>query len=131
MVYMPIEYLVRDDGMFVHAIATEPLLTEHVLEFLDRVSQDSRVKPGYIMLFDESRILESHIDTKGLEVIVARQESVQVKRPSKLAIVAGPGSAFPRALEYEKMVSPEKEKVIVFHNEHVARRWLGVPPGDQ
>ena len=128
---MPISYLVRNNGMFVHAIATEPLTTQHVLEFQDVVTLDIWVKPGYTMLFDESRILESHIDAEGLEAIVARQESVQVKRPSKLAIVAGPGSAFPRALEYERMVSPEKEKVIVFHNEHVARRWLGVPPGDQ
>jgi hypothetical protein len=113
---MPINYSVRDNGMFVHALATEPRTTQQVLEFQDVVTQDSRVKPGYIMLFDESQILESRIDAKGLEIIVERQESAQIKRPSKLTIVAGPGSAFPRALEYEKMVSSEKEKVIVFHN---------------
>jgi len=128
---MPIKYLVSSNGMFVHAVATEPLYTEHVLELEDCLTQDSRVKPGYIMLFDESRILESHIDTKGLEVIVARQKSPQAKRSSKLAIVAGPGSAFPRALEYERMISQDREKVIVFNNEHVARKWLGVSDSDQ
>ena len=128
---MPVDYSVSKDGMYVHALATEPLTTEHVLELQDAITQDSRVKPGYSMLFDESRIAESHIDTKGLEVIVARQKAPQAKQISKLAIVAGPGSAFPRALEYERMISPEKEKVIVFHNEEVARRWLGVSPGDQ
>jgi hypothetical protein len=128
---MPIDYSVSSDGMFVHAVATGTLTTEDVLEFQQAVWQDSRVKPGHKMLFDESRISESRIDTQGLQGIVARQESDEAKRPSKLAIVAGPGTSFPRALEYEKMVSPEKEKVIVFHHEDVARKWLGVPRSDR
>jgi hypothetical protein len=128
---MPIDYLVSDNGMFVHVIATEPLTTEEVLEFQDCITLDSQVKAGFRALFDESRILESHIDTEGLKKIVAREESAQVKRPSKLAIIAGPGSAFGRALEYVKMVSPEKQKVLVFNNEQVARQWLGVPDSDE
>ena len=127
---MPVTYSVKNNGMFVHAIATEPLYTEHVLELQDALRQDDRVKPGYIMLFDESKIEESHIDTRGLKTIVAREKSKQAKRPSKLAIVAGPGDAFPRALEYEKMVSPETEKVIVFHNREIAMHWLDVPEDD-
>jgi hypothetical protein len=123
---MPLTYSVSSDGMFVHAIATEPLTTEHVIEFQKALWQDSRVKQGFKALFDESRIAESHIDPQDLQVIVAREESDQAKRPSKLAIVAGPGSAFPRAREYEKMVSPEKEKVIVFNHEDVAKQWLDV-----
>ena len=122
---MPITYTVSSDGMFVHAIATEPLTKDHVFEFLDDVWQDSQVKPGHEMLFDESHILESHISTEDLQAIVAKQESNPAKRHSKLAIVAGPGSAFPRALEYEKMVNPAEATVIVFHNEDVARQWLG------
>lgn len=127
---MPIDYSVSNDGLFVHAIATEPLTTEHVIEYQKAVWQDSRVKPGYTMLFDESRILKPRIDEQGLQVIVARERSDEAKRPSKLAIVAGPGSAFPRALEYKKMVSPEKEKVIVFNQEDIARQWLDVPRSD-
>lgn len=124
---MPVDYSVKGNGMFVHVIATEPLTTEHVCELQDAVWQDDRVKPGYTMLFDESKILEPRIDTQGLETIAEREKSDQAKRPVKLAIVAGPGNAFSRALEYEKMVSPEIEEVIVFHNEHVARHWLGMP----
>ena len=127
---MPVTYSVKNNGMYVHAIATEPLFTEHVCELQDAIRQDDRVKPGYAMLFDESQILESHIDTQGLKTIVAREKSKQAKRPSKLAIVAGPGDAFPRALEYEKMVSPDKEKVIVFHNREIAIQWLDVPEDD-
>jgi hypothetical protein len=127
---MPITYSVSSDGMFVRAVATEPLTTGHVLEFQRALRQDSRVKPGFKALFDESQISVSRIDTPGLQAIVAMQESDQAKRPSKLAIVAGPGSAFPRALEYEKMVSPDKEKVIVFNHEDIARKWLDVPHGD-
>jgi hypothetical protein len=123
---MPVDYSVHHDGTFVHAVAREPLHTEHVLEFQKNVWRDDRVKPGYKLLFDESRISESRIDAKGLEVIVSREMSDRANRPSKLAIVAGPGTAFPRALEYEKMVSPEKETVIVFYSEDVARKWLGV-----
>jgi hypothetical protein len=85
------------------------------------------VKHGYTVLFDESRISEPRISTEDLQVIVARQDSNPAKRLSKLAIVAGAGIAFPRALEYENMVSPDKEKVIVFNHEDVARKWLGVP----
>jgi len=128
---MPIDYSVSSDGMFAHAIATEPLTTEEVLAFQKDLQHDSRVKPGFKALFDESRIAESRIDEQGLQAIVARQESDQAKRPSKLAIVAGPGSAFPRALEYEKMVAPAQETVIVFHNEDIARKWLGVPSRDR
>jgi hypothetical protein len=124
---MPITYSVSSDGMFVHAIATEPLTKEHVFAFQDAVWQDSRVKHGYTVLFDESRISEPRISTEDLQVIVARQDSNPAKRLSKLAIVAGAGIAFPRALEYENMVSPDKEKVIVFNHEDVARKWLGVP----
>lgn len=127
---MPVTYSVKNNGMFVHAVATEPLTTEHVCEFQDALWQDDRVKAGYIVLFDESHIEESHIDARGLKTIVAREKSKQAKRPSKLAIVAGPGSAFPRALEYEKMVSPDTEKVIVFHNREIAMQWLDVPEGD-
>ena len=128
---MPITYSVSSDGMFVYAIATEPLIKDHIIEFLDTAWQDSRVNPGHTMLFDESRIREPHISTEDLQAIIAKQESKQAKRYSKLAIVAGPGSAFPRALEYEKMVNPAQATVIVFHNEDVARRWLGVPHSDQ
>ncbi len=128
---MPLDYSVSSDGMFVHAVAKEPLTTEHVIEFQKAVWQDSRVKPGYKMLFDESRISKPRIDEQGLQLIVAREKSDEAKRPAKLAIVAGPGSAFPRALEYEKMVSPEKENVIVFHHEDIAKQWLGVPRSDQ
>ena len=128
---MAITYSVSSDGLFVHAIATEPLTKDYIFEFLENVWQDSRVKPGHTMLFDESRISAARISAEDLQAIVAKQESNPAKRPSKLAIVAGPGSAFPRALEYEKMVFPEKEKVIVFNHEDVARKWLGVPRGDQ
>jgi hypothetical protein len=128
---MPLDYSVSSDGLFVHAIATELLTKDYIFEFLEDVWQDSRVKPGHTMLFDESRILAARISAEDLQAIVAKQESNPAKQPSKLAIVAGPGSAFPRALEYEKMVSPEKEKVIVFNHEDVARKWLGVPRGDQ
>ena len=128
---MAITYSVSSDGLFVHAIATEPLTKDYIFEFLEDVWQDSRVKPGHTMLFDESRISAARISAEDLQAIVAKQESNPAKQPSKLAIVAGPGSAFPRALEYEKMVSPEKEKVIVFNHEDVARKWLGVPRGDQ
>ena len=128
---MPVTYTLSSDGMFVHAVATEPLTKDHIFEFLDTVWQDSRLKSGYKMLFDESRIAESRISTEDLQAIVAKQESNPAKQPSKLAIVAGPGSAFPRALEYEKMANPLQATVIVFHNEDVARRWLGVPHSDQ
>lgn len=128
---MSITYSVSSDGTFVHAIATEPLTKEHVFAFQQAVWQDSRVNPGHTLLFDESRISEPCISTEDLQAIVAQQESDQAKRPSRLAIIAGPGSAFPRALEYEKMVTPEKEKVIVFHHEDVARKWLGVPYSNQ
>ena len=128
---MPITYTVSSDGMFVHSIATEPLTKDHIFKFLDDVWQDSRVKPGHEMLFDESRIAESRISTEDLQAIVAKQESNPEKRHSKLAIVAGPGSAFPRALEYEQMIAPAKETVIVFHNEDVARQWLGRTSSDQ
>jgi hypothetical protein len=117
--------------MFVHAIATGTLTTEEVLKFQKDLQKDSRVKPGYKMLFDESRISESRIDEQGLHVIIAREKSDEAKQPSKLASVAGPGSSFSRALAYEKMVSPEKENVIVFHNRDVARQWLGVAHSDQ
>ena len=128
---MPTTYTVSSNGMFVHVIATEPLTKDHVFEFLDTIWQDSRVKSGYTMLFDESRIAESRISTEDLQAIVAKQESNPEKPHSKLAIVAGPGSAFPRALEYEQMVNPAQATVIVFHNEDIARQWLGVPPSDQ
>ena len=127
---MPVDYAVKNNGMFVHAIATEPLYTKDVIEFQDALWQDDRVKPGYIILFDESKISESRIDAQGLETIVAKEESEQAKRPAKLAIVAGPGSSFPRALEYEKMISPNTERVIVFHNRDIAIHWLGIPEGD-
>ena len=127
---MPVDYAVKNNGMFVHAIATEPLYTKDVIEFQDALWQDDRVKPGYIILFDESKISESRIDAQGLETIVAKEESEQAKRPAKLAIVAGPGSSFPRALEYEKMISPNTERVIVFHNREIAIHWLGVSEGD-
>ena len=127
---MPITYTVRSDGLFVHAIAREPLITEEVLAFQKDLQQDSRVNPGFKALFDESRILTPRIDEQGLQVIVAKETSDEAKRPSKLAIVAGPGGAFIRALEYEKMVAPAKEIVIVFHNEDIARQWLGVPLSD-
>lgn len=127
---MPVDYAVKDNGMFVHAVATEPLTTEDVCEFQDALWQDDQVKPGYTILFDESKILESRIDAQGLKTIVAREESEQAKRPAKLAIVAGPGSSFPRALEYEKMISPNTERVIVFHNREIAMHWLGIPEGD-
>jgi hypothetical protein len=128
---MPITYSVSSDGLFVHAIATEPLTKDYIFEFLEDVWQDTRVKPGHTMLFDESRILEARISTEDLQAIVAKQESKQAKRYSKLAIVAGPGSAFPRALEYEKMVNPSQATVIVFHNEDIARQWLDIPHSDQ
>lgn len=128
---MPVTYTLSSDGMFVHAIATEPLTKDHIFEFLDTVWQDSRLKSGHTMLFDESRIAEPRISTEDLQAIVAKQKSKQAKRYSKLAIVAGPGSAFPRAIEYEKMVNPSQATVIVFHNEDVARQWLGVPPSDR
>ena len=124
---MPVDYAVKNNGMFVHAIATEPLYTKDVIEFQDALWQDDRVKPGYTILFDESKISESRIDAQGLEAIVAKEESEQAKRPAKLAIVAGPGSSFPRALEYEKMISPNTERVIVFHNREIAIHWLGIP----
>ena len=127
---MPVTYSVKNNGMFVHAVATEPLYTEQVCELQEVLRQDDRVKPGYIMLFDESHIEESHIDTRGLKTIAAREKSKQAKRPAKLAIVAGPGTAFPRALEYERMVSPDREKVIVFHSKEIAIHWLDVPEDD-
>jgi hypothetical protein len=128
---MPITYSVSSDGLFVHAIATEPLTTEDVLVFQKDLQHDSRVKPGFKALFDESRISESRIDEQGLQAIIARETSDEAKRPARLAIVAGPGSSFPRALEYEKMVAPAKETVIVFHNEDIARQWLDVPHSDK
>jgi hypothetical protein len=127
---MPVTYTIESDGMFVHAVATEPLTKDHVFEFLDTVWQDSRLKSGYKLLFDESRIAESHISSEDLQAIVAKQESKQAKRYSRLAIVAGPGTAFPRALEYEKMANPLQATVIVFHNEDIARQWLGVTRSD-
>ena len=123
---MPIKYSVSSDGMFVYVTATEPLTTEHVIEYQKDVWKDDRVKPGYGLLFDESRISESRIDENDLRIIAAREESDQAKPPSKLAIVAGPGKAFPRALEFERMVSPETETVIVFHNIDIAKKWLGI-----
>ena len=127
---MPVTYTVSSDGMFVHAVATGTLTTEDVLEFQQALWQDNRVKPGYKALFDEALISESHIDKEGLQVIAAREQSDEAKRPSKLAIVAGPGRSFPNARYYENIVSPEKETVIVFHSEDIARQWLGVPPSD-
>jgi hypothetical protein len=127
---MSINYTVSSDGMFVHAIATGTLTTEDVLEYQQAVWQDSRVKQSFKVLFDESQISESRIDEQGLQVIAAREISDEAKRPLKLAIVAGPGRSFPNARYYENIVSPEKEQVIVFHNEDVARQWLGVPPSD-
>lgn len=92
---MPLDYSVSSDGLFVHAISTEPLTTEEVLEFQKALRQDSRVKPGFKAFFDESRIAESHIDAQGLQAIVAREKSDEAERPSKLAIVAGPRECVP------------------------------------
>jgi hypothetical protein len=59
---MPLDYTVSSDGKFVHAVGTGTLTTEEVLAFQKDLQQDNRVKPGYKMLFDESRISESRID---------------------------------------------------------------------
>jgi hypothetical protein len=113
--------------MFVSAKAIGILTTQDVCEYERKISADERIQPGFQELFDATSISESRIDSTGLERI-AEQVKLNPNRSSrsKLAIVAGRGASFDRALYYQKLVYPHSQNVIVFHDTSTARTWLGV-----
>ena len=49
---MPVTYTVSDDGKFVHAKATGVLLLQEIFDYIRDEAEDSRIKPGYCVLFD-------------------------------------------------------------------------------
>lgn len=124
---MSIKYTVSADGTFVHATATDTLTLEEIKNFINDTEDDTHIKPGFIELFDVRMISESQIDFQALmeirELILASSKYIN---HSKLAIVVGKKSSFENAREYEQLVSPDTQNVIVFNNISTAKIWLGV-----
>ena len=117
---MPVEYSVNFGGAYVEAVAKGILTTNEVCEYEATLESDSRIRPGFIELFDVTLISESRIDKKGLKRI-AKTVLKNRKRSqgSKLAIVVSKKDSFERARYYER-IAYNSQNVIVFNGREVA-----------
>ncbi len=124
---MPVRYSVSLNGLFVNAVAHGVLKLDDVRQYINDVSNDDCVKPGFSELFDVRGITASEITPemfKDFRKLVL--DDPKRVRGSKLAIVVRTNSSFYKAQKYERSVMPDVQNVIVFNDFYTAKIWLGV-----
>ena len=124
---MPVRYTVGSGGLFVHAVAHGVLTSDDIRQYINDISQDDRVRPGFREIFDVCAIKESQVIPEVFgDIHKLILNDPKRKRGSKLAIVVSTNSSFNNAQRYERSVMPDVQHVIVFNDVHTAKIWLGV-----
>ena len=124
---MPVRYTVSSNGLFIHAVAHGLLKSDDIYQYINDISQDDRVKPGFSELFDVHEMTESQVIPELFgDFRKLIRDDPKRKRGGKLAIVVRTNSSFNKAQQYERSVMPDVQNVIVFNDVHTAKIWLGV-----
>ena len=66
---MPIRYEVSADGTVVRATATGEITPEEIYAFIEAITQDDRIKPGFRELLDASQITSSKVEMESFPKI--------------------------------------------------------------
>jgi hypothetical protein len=112
---MVVEYKVNNEEAYIEVIATQTLRTDEVIEYITALDQDKSVKPGFVELFDVTRMKDSEIAEK-------LKTSKIWRGGTKLAIVVSRSSSFERA-KYLVCKLSESHNVIVFNRRSTAEIW--------
>ncbi len=123
---MPIKYQVSDDGRFVHAVASGTLNAKVSVKCQRLLAEDEKVKLGYRLLFDTTRIAKVKITKNDVDHI----SSIVYSNPKnshamKVAIIANTMIVFELSRLYEWLISRNKN-ICIFNNISSAREWLDV-----
>ncbi len=124
---MPVTYQIHDNGKYVYAKATGKLIPEEIIDYVQKIKTNSKIKEGYKELFDVRFITESKVTIESFAKII--KEVITDKKRifgNKLAIVVSKSDSFDKAKFYEKRGPAEKHKVIVFNTLEIAKTWLDV-----
>ncbi len=127
---MPIKYVVSPDGHLIHAIASDLVTVEELIEYEVAHAIDDRIKPPVSELLEiQSDAMRQITKADVLRALERRRELTKQHTPHECAIVVSPGGTHAWSLKeyYEGMVvlhSPEM--VIVTGNSRTAKIWLGI-----
>jgi hypothetical protein len=124
---MPVEYEVFDDGNYVYAKALGELTPEDIIDYIQKLKSDPKLKEGYKELFDVRSITESKVTIESFKRIIKAVMADEKKTfRNKLAIVVLRLESFGKAKFYEIEIPAAKQNVIVFNTLETAKTWLGV-----
>jgi len=126
---MPIIYSIHTGGHFIHAIARSPLTAREFIDYEISHAIDERIKLPVSELLEISANALKNITTEDIKrVLIRRIEIDRPPTPHRCAILLDSLDDYNWELAkfYEGMAmlhSPER--VIVFANAEVAKKWLG------
>jgi len=125
---MPIIYRYLPDHTLIAVKVWGAVALEDFLDHLAAVAADPAIPSDHITLFDAKGITKLNLSQKDVETIAEFSKAHPSKIISKkLAIITKGDKDTKLAERYQQLAASFKENTLVFYNEEVACKWLGVP----
>ncbi|MHB0914232.1 MAG: hypothetical protein ACYC5A_02050 [Thermoleophilia bacterium] len=127
---MPIEYEVKDDGRFIHAVASGAVSSEELVAYEISHASDERIKSPLSELLEIKPVAFCNLTQDDVAAIFdSRKQPGGASLSHRCAVVVSPGDthAWNLAKFYEGMAMLHSPEVmIVFGDRYTAQSWLGV-----
>ena len=118
-------YILKEDGFFVHTIATGRYTSREVNEALALLAEDPALKPDHVTLFDTSRAEAESLDdadfTEVFKLILRHPEKLISK---KVAILIKDRRFLKNAQHYQQLAKEIGQEVEIFQSLVTATNWL-------
>lgn len=125
---MPITYWVDVENRVVMATALGILADADLPPYLEAVTTDADVEPGFNELFDIREVTEVGITVSGIEDVADRVQGIaQYFKETKTAIVASNRNTAAVSPFYKILRTNLPSTVRLFRDMVAARAWLGLP----
>ncbi|MDY6853399.1 MAG: hypothetical protein SWO11_01630 [Thermodesulfobacteriota bacterium] len=128
---MSIEYRVSHNGHFIHAIVTDLVTSQELIEYEVAHAVDDRIQPPVSELLEIRCGALKNISKDDFSKLLNEQRVKfnKLSRPHRCAIVVhySDTHAWDLAKFYETMATLHTPQgVIVFGDLHIAKTWLGI-----
>ena len=129
---MPITYWVDVENRVVMATALGILADADLPPYLEAVTTDADVEPGFNELFDVREVTKVEITVSGIEDVADRVQGKgigQYIKETKTAIVASNRNTAAVSSFYKILRTNLPSTIRLFRDMVAARAWLGLPDG--
>lgn len=125
---MPIAYRYLPEHSLIVVKVWGVVVLQDFLDHLAALVADPRIPQEHLTLFDAKGVTELNLSPPDIEAIAEYTQAHPSKIiAKKLAIITKGDTDTKLAERYQQLAASFKESTIVFYNQEVACKWLGVP----